>query len=133
MNRLVSLKAVAAMALVLGTFGAASTAHARSDVQFSITLQSPGLYVQPAPVYVQPAPVYTYPRPVYLQPAPIYNPPSRIVYVQPAPVYVQPPYRHGWGHHHHGQKAHARGPWGDYDRDGTPNRVDRFPADPYRR
>ncbi|MGE3346848.1 MAG: hypothetical protein AB7I35_05375 [Ramlibacter sp.] len=116
MNRLISLKSIAAAAVVLGAFGAATAAHARSDVQFSISLGTPGVYVQPAPVYVQPRPVYVQPRPVY---------------VQPAPVYVQPYYGHGW-RHPHGHHAHARGPWGDADRDGTPNRYDRFPTNPYR-
>ncbi len=131
MKRLTSLKSLAAAAIVLGAFGA-SVAHARSDVFFSIGVQAPGVYVQPAPVYVQPAPVY----------------------VQPAPVYVEPQYGWGWerrgpygdrdrdgipniydrdGHRHHWRHANLRGPFGDYDRDGVPNRVDRFPGNPYRR
>ncbi|MCW5648580.1 MAG: hypothetical protein KIS62_02420 [Ramlibacter sp.] len=115
MNRLLSLKSLAATAVVLGAFGAATAAHARSDVQFSISLGTPGVYVQPTPVYVPPPPVYVQPRPVY---------------VRPAPVYVQPYY--GW-HHPHGRHVGARGPWGDADHDGTPNRYDRFPTNPHRR
>ncbi|TFZ04795.1 hypothetical protein [Ramlibacter rhizophilus] len=106
-----------AAALVLGGLGAASTAHAGPDVSFSVGINVPFGYVQPAPVYgpppvyVQPAPVYVQPRPVYVQPHP--------VYVQPAPVYGQP----GWGQHFRG--GHRGGPWGDADRDGVPNRYDR--------
>ena len=72
MKRITSAKFLAAGAIALGAFVAASAAHAGSDVHFSI-----GVY-SPAPVYVEPAPVYLQPRPVY---------------VQPAPVYVQPPLR----------------------------------------
>jgi hypothetical protein len=111
---------IAAAAIVLGGLGAASAAHARSDVFFSIGVQSP------QPVYVQPQPVYVQPRQVYVQPAPAYYPPQT-VYVQPSPVYVQPaPYgyyydngrdwrrvewerRQYWQRQHHG--------W-DRDRDG---------------
>ena len=72
MNHFVSMKSIAAAALVLGALASTAAAHARSDVQFSISLQSPGFYVEPAPVYVQPAPVYVWPAPVYVQPAPVY-------------------------------------------------------------
>lgn len=128
MNRLVSPKTIAAVALVLGTFGAASTAQARSDVQFSITFQTPGVYVQPAPVYV-------HPRPVYVQPAPVYTRPQPIYYAPPSTVYVYPYYGHDKGHRQHrGHKGQnqVRGPWGDFDRDGTPNRYDSFPGNPNR-
>ena len=109
MNRLFSVKSIAAAAVVLGAFGAATAAHARSDVVFSIGVQVPGAYG-----YAQPA------------------------YVAPSPVYVQPQYQYGWddrdGWRHHGNhRVNFRGPWGDYDRDGVPNRFDRFPANPYRR
>lgn len=122
MNRIASLKSLATAVLVLGTLGATTTtAHAQNDVQFSITLGTPGFYAQPAPVYA-------YPQPVYVQPAP--------VYAYPRPVYVQPAPMHGWGHQSHyyqSRNEHARGAWGDYDRDGTPNRYDRFPGNPNRR
>ncbi len=78
----------AAIVLVAG-MGAVASAHARSDVNFSIGIQVPGVYVQPAPIYYQPEPVYVQPRPVYVQPQPVYVQP-RPVYVQPQPVYVQP-------------------------------------------
>jgi PXPV repeat-containing protein len=142
-----STRFLAAAALALGAFGAASAAHAgRSDVYFSVGVQSPGVYVQPAPVYVQPRhEYYVQPQPVYVQP--------RHVYVQPQPVYVTP--RHyGYGNVYgddwrwrHRERRHARwyGPYGDldhdgvmnqYDRDrdgdGVRNRYDRFPDQPYR-
>ena len=112
MNRLFSAKPLLAAALAIGALGAASAAHARSDVQFSIGIGAPIGYVQPAPVYVQPQPVY----------------------VQPQPVYVYPyarPHRH---HHRHDEwRYHDRrgGAW-DADRDGVPNRYDRAPRNPYR-
>jgi len=137
MKRLASPKSLAAVAVVLGAFAAASAAHARSDVYFSIGVQSPGYgygYVQPAPVYVQPAPVYLQPR---------------VEYYAPRPVYVQPQ-SYYYGQHRYGQRYDGRyerrwGPNGDLDRDGIRNRNDRdidgdgvrnrrdhFPADRYR-
>jgi len=76
-------------ALTVAALGAASAAHARNDVTWSIGISSPGVYVQPAPVYLPPPPVYYQPRQVYVQPAPVYLQPAP-VYVQPAPVYLQP-------------------------------------------
>ncbi len=117
MTRFFSARSIAAAAVVLGAFGAATAAHARSDVVFSIGVQVPGAYgyVQPEPVYVQP----------------------QSVYVAPRQVYVQPQYQYGWDdrdgwRHHRQHRASFRGPWGDYDRDGVPNRYDRAPANPYR-
>lgn len=121
MNRIISFKSLAATAVVLGAMAVATSAHARSDVQFSITLGTPGVYVQAAPVYRHPQHVYVQPAPIYVRPAP--------VYVRPAPVY-------GWGHQrpiHHGHPMNIRGPRGDFDRDGVPNRYDRFPGNPNRR
>ena len=140
MKRLTSLKSVAAVAVVLGALGAASAAHARSDVVFSIGLQSPGVYVQPAPVYTQPYYGYSVPQPVYVQP-------------QYETYYG---YQQGWdnrrgpygdrdGHgianvydrydNRYGQRRHADryGPYGDLDRDGVPNRYDRYPQNGHRR
>ncbi len=110
---------VATAAVAVAALGAASVAHARSDVTWSIGISSPGVYVQPAPVYVpqpvyvQPRPVYVQPPPIYVQPAPVYYPPQ-IVYTQPPAYgyyYYSPDWRraewerrHGWRHrHHHGQ------------------------------
>ncbi len=131
MNRIVILKSLATAALALGTLAAATTAHARDDVQFSITLGTPGVYAHPRPVYVQPAPVYVQPRPIYAQPISSYVYPRPVYYTQPAPVYG------GWGHqrqrHHYGRDINNRGPMRDYDNDGIPNRYDRFPGNPNRR
>jgi len=139
MKHLISTKSLAAVAVALGVLVAATSAHARSDVFFSIGVQVPGIYVQPAPVYVQPVPVYVRPMPVYVQPMP--------VYVRPAPVYVQPRLfytsapgyyqRHDHGRRHNGQQWQGRSPYGDFDRDrdgdGVRNRYDRLPDNPNRR
>jgi len=150
MKRILSSKSVAAAAVALCAFAGASVAHARSDVVFSIGVQSPGVYVQPQPVYVQPSPVYVEPRPVYTQPRTVYSQP---VYVQPQPVYEYR-YEHDRGRHigwdrdgrQHPRFASRFGPYGDLDRDGVrneydrdrdgdgvPNRYDRAPMDPSRR
>lgn len=150
MTRLFSAKPLVTAAVVLGAVVAASAAHARSDVILSIGVNAPFGYVQPAPVYVQPQPVYVQPQPVYVQPQP--------VYVQPRPVYVPPQMVYGYGHrydrrgpygdwdrdgvpnrfdrdsrYYDHRIAHRRGPWGDWDGDGVPNRYDREPGNPYRR
>lgn len=108
MQQLISGKFLAVTALAAAALGAAGVAHARSDVMFSIGINTPvyaqpaPVYVQPAPVYAQPAPVYMEPQPVYVQPAPVYVRPApvvvapRVVY-GPQPVYVGPRY-YGWGH-----------------------------------
>lgn len=123
MTPLFTARPFLAAALALAALGAATAAHARSDLVFSIGLNAPYGYVQPAPVYVPPQPVYYQPAPVVYEPAP--------VYYQPAPVYSQPQQvyyrnRHRW-------HDHRRGPWGDADGDGVPNIHDRAPFDPYRR
>lgn len=115
MKRLASARFLLTAAVAFAAFAAVSTAHARTDVHLSIGI--PFGYVQPAPVYVQPAPVYYEPRPVYIQPRP--------VYVQPQPIYYYDDHR---GHRGHKR----RGPWGDADRDGVPNRYDHAPRNPYR-
>lgn len=121
MKRLTSLKSIAAAVIVLGAFGAASAAHARSDVFFSIGVQAPGLYVMPAQAYVRPEPVYVAPPPVYVQPQ----------YGQAGER--RDPYGDRDGYRHHMRQVNQHGPYGDYDRDGVPNRYDRFPGNPYRR
>ena len=109
MKRLSSTKFLAVAIACVG-FAAAGAAHARSDVVVTFGVQAPYGYGYAQPVYVQPQPVY----------------------VQPQPVYVQPGYGYGHdrGHRHHRQ--HRRGPWGDADRDGVPNRYDHAPHNPYR-
>lgn len=120
MIRLRSTPSLFALAAAVGTFAAAGAAHARSDVQFSIGVHVPG-YVQPAPVYVQPRPYYVQPRPRYVQPQPYYVQPQPY-YVQPQPYYAQPGrVEYGW----HGKRRGRGGPWGDWDRDGVPNKYDR--------
>ena len=158
-----AIRTAALAAVAVAAFMGASSAQARDDVQFSITVGSPGyvqqapVYIRPQPVYEQPAPVYSYPSPVYSYPSPVYSQPAP-VYVRPAPtysvpaqVYVAPPPVYvqrggGWGgrdrdgyereerhHQHHWYRDGRRGPWGDADSDGVPNRFDRFPANPYYR
>jgi hypothetical protein len=118
MKRLISAKSIAVAALALGAVGAASAAHARSDVFFSIGV--PGAYVSNAPVYVQPQPVYVAP-PVYQYEQPVYYGNTGVTY-----VYER-------DHHRHWRHDHRFGPYGDRDHDGVPNRFDRAPANPYRR
>lgn len=124
-----SLSRFVAAALFAGaTFGLASAAQARPDVQVSIGLPGlpglpplPGLpfFVQsrPAPVYVQPEPVYVQPRPVYAEPEVVYQRPWRPSYRYEYEYERERPWRHGdwqrreWQHRHH-----------DGDRYGPPNR-----------
>jgi hypothetical protein len=126
MKRISSLKSIATAAVVLGAFGAASAAHASTDVFFSV--QAPGVYMQSAPAYA-----YVQPNPVFVQPQ--YGQVWHRGY-QPEVVSVYE--RDGWRHHRHYQRDYQRdyqrtGPYGDYDRDGVPNRWDHAPANPYRR
>ena len=123
MKRLLSAKTIAVAALALGAVGAASAAHARSDVFFSIGV--PGAYVSNAPVYVQPQPVYVAP-PVYQYEQPAYY--GNSYYGNPGVTYV---YERDHRRHWRGDRRH--GARGDYDHDGVPNRFDRAPANPYRR
>lgn len=120
MRRSTFTKSLATAGLVLGALGAASAAHARSDVYFSVGVQSPGVYVQPAPVYVQPQPAYVAPQPVYVAPRP--------VYVEPQPVYRPGHYgQHRYEDDRRRYDSHAwqrRGPYGDHDRDGVANVYD---------
>jgi hypothetical protein len=139
MKRLFSAKSLFAAAVALGAVGAASVAHAGTSVTLSIGMNAPYGYVRPAPVYVQPQPVYVQPRPIYAQPRQIYVQPQPI-YVQPRPIYVQPrpgyvqPQTIYYGHDRRwDRRGDRRGPYGDWDRDGVPNRFDRAPFDPYRR
>jgi hypothetical protein len=128
MNRLFSAKPLLAAAVALGAIGAASAAHARTDVVFSVGIPA---YVEPAPVYVQPRPVYVQPQTVYYghryverqgawgdrdrDGVPnIYDRDSR--YYNPRVAYE---------HRQHG--------WRDSDRDGVPDRFDARPHNPYRR
>lgn len=110
MKRISSAKFIATAALALGALGAVTAAQARSDVQFSIGVQVPGVYAQPAPVYVDPQPVYVQPQPVYSTP----------VYVNPAwgaygyydndRGWRQAEWRRReWERHHRWEERHERG------------------------
>jgi hypothetical protein len=127
MSHLFSTPSLAAIALTLGAFAAASSAHARSDVTFSVGVQVPGLYVQAAPAHVQPRPIY--------RPAPGHhgrfdegqrhgrpNWQGRSPYGDRdgiANVFERGGPRHQW------QQSRLYGPYGDLDRDGIRNRWDR--------
>ena len=148
MKHLISTPSLAAIVLTLGAFAAASPAHARSDVTFSVGVQVLGVFVQPAPVYVQPRPIYVQPRPMYV-PAPVHHggphwqgrgPYGDRDHDGIANVYDRGGPRHQW------YPSRLHGPYGDLDRDGirnqwdrdvdgdgVPNRYDRVPANPYRR
>src|SRR4051812_47639284 len=122
MNRLMSAKhLILSAAVAAAGIAAASSAHARSNVELVIGFPAPPVYVQPAPVYVQPAPVYVRPAPVYQQPQTVYYNNG----------YYNGYYGRDWGrdHRHHDR----RGAWGDADRDGVPNRYDNAPNNPHRR
>jgi hypothetical protein len=94
-----TLATLAAGAWALSAMG--SQAHARSDVHWSIGVNTPGVVVgvsNAPPVYYAPPPVYYAPPPVYYAPRPIYYAP-RPIYYGPPPVYYapRPVYRSGWG------------------------------------
>ena len=117
---------VATTALVYLAMSAASSAHARSDVTFSIGIHAPRahgyaapvhvpppygvvqprpVFVQPRPYYVQSAPVFSQPRPVFMQTHPFYVQPAP-VFIQPRPVFLQPPnHRHYYGQEHGWRRA----------------------------
>ncbi|MDD5028465.1 MAG: thrombospondin type 3 repeat-containing protein [Rhodoferax sp.] len=98
MKHLISTRALAAVAVALGAFAAASAAHARSDVYFSIGVQVPGIYVQPSPMHLQP----------------------RLVFM-PAPGHFGRYERYGNDRRNHGQHWQSRGPYGLQGRDGSAN------------
>ena len=141
MKHLTSRQWLAATAIALGAFAAASSAQARNDVNVSASVQAPGVYVQVAPAHVLPRPVYT--------PAPIYerrydegrrNDGERWQRGGPHGD------RDGFDSRNQWRQARLYGPHGDLDRDGipnqrdrdrdgdgVPNRFDRLPNNPYRR
>jgi hypothetical protein len=139
MNRLFSAKSFLVAAVALGAVGAASAAHARTDVMVNIDLGTPA-YVAPAPMYVQPRPVYAPSRPVYVEPAfGYYGHERQNRYVQRTGAWgdqdrdgVPNAYDRD-SRFYNPRMAHRRGAWGDADRDGVPNRFDHAPANPYRR
>ena len=107
MKHLIS-RSLAAVVVTLGAFAAASSAHARSDVYFSIGVQEPRVFVQPPPLYVQPQPYYRV--------GPDYD-----------RRYNDQRYndrRYSDDRHHDGQHWQRRGPYGDRDHDGIANIYD---------
>lgn len=111
---LLSRRLATAAAMALAVFGAASSAHARGDVTFSIGIHVPGARVHAAPVYVPPReahprqrPVYVQPRPVFVQPRPVFVQP-RPVFVRPRQAFVQPP---GVGRHYRNGNDWRRAQW----------------------
>jgi hypothetical protein len=129
MKRLFSAKPLVAAAVALGAVVAASAAHARSDVVFSVGVNVPYGYVQPAPVYVQPQPVYVQPHAAYY---------GQGYYAQRSGPYGDwdrdgVPNRFDRDSRWYDPRAaHRRGGWRDADHDGVPNRADRAPHNPYR-
>ncbi|MEO7152371.1 MAG: hypothetical protein ABIX46_11775 [Burkholderiaceae bacterium] len=137
--------ALAAAATVL----AAGAAHAGSNVYWSIGLNAPGVgtVISNAPGYYDPAPVYAYPPQVVYAPTPrVYYPPQveyapsprvyyppQVVYERPAPIYYQGARRirdrdrDGIPNRYdrYDNRAGRHGAYGDRDRDGIPNRYDR--------
>lgn len=101
---------------LIGGLCAAGAAQAQADVQWSVTIGSPGY----GPVYTQPAPVYRVPAPVYR--APVYT----------VPRYHQPTHwdRDGDGIPNRYDTRYNPG-W-DRDGDGVPNRYDRHDHNPWR-
>ncbi len=139
MTSLFNAKPLLAAALAVGALAAASAAHARSDVVFSIGVQAPYGYAQPAPVYVQPQPVYMQHQPVYVQPQPVYYESNRWHERRGGGVWGDsdrdgvPNIYDRDSRFYDGRAAWRAGMRGDADRDGVPNRYDRAPNNPYRR
>ena len=123
MKRLISAKSLVIAAVALGAVGLASAAHARSDVTFSIGVNAPYGYVQPAPVYVQPQTVY-YGHDRRWERNGAYGDSDRDgipnIYDRDSRYYDA-------------RVAYRQRAWGDADHDGVPNRFDRAPNNPYRR
>lgn len=149
MKRLFSAKALVAVTVALGAVAVVSAAHARTDVILSIGLNAPYGYVQPAPVYAQPQSWYVQPQSWYVQPQSTYVQP-RHYYPQPQVVYYGNERRYERGgpfgdwdrdgipnrfdrdSRFYDHRARGHGGWGDWDRDGVPNRYDNAPNNPYR-
>ena len=75
MKRPLSSRFIAAAAVAVAAFGAATAAQAHPDIQLSIGLPGLPVFVRPEPVFVQPAPVYAPPVIGYERPwQPSYRP-----------------------------------------------------------
>jgi len=126
MKHLISTKSIAAVAIALGAFTAASSAHAASDVHFTIGVSVPGIHAQLTPVHMQHRPIVTPVHGYFLG----LNDGRRDDGKQ---------WRHHnpySGHDRNGfassvdqrnrwHRQHSFGPYGDLDRDGIMNRHDR--------
>ena len=119
-------KFVAAAALAVAALGAASAAHARSDVYFSIGVQGAPVYVAPAPIYVRPQPVYVQPRPVYVLPRPVYVQPQ--VYAAPAERYRARPWPRAHVAAYEEERAWRRAEWRRMHRRQHHHDWDRYPS-----
>ncbi len=127
LSRLSSAKPVLAAAVALGALGAATAAHAHTDVVFSVGIPAPAYYA-PAPAYVAPAPVYVRPEPVFV-PEPVYAE-APVAYYGHGRRYFGPPVRYEQRYEHRYYGGYG---WRDSDRDGVPNRFDHAPYNPHRR
>ena len=115
-----------ATAATLLSAGTAQAGHVNWSIGINLppigTVISNGPVYAPAPVYYEPAPVYYEPAPVYYAPPPVvYRPAPRVIYAPPPVVYSRPvPVVYGgWSQHSHQQ-------YRDSDRDGIPDRWDRY-------
>jgi hypothetical protein len=134
-------RGLATLGLVAGAWAltvAASSAHARSDVYWSVGVNGPGVAIGATngPVVVSPPGYYYDPRPVVVAPPPVYLPRPPVVYAPPvvygpSVVYAPRPVviggrgpvywdddrgRDHWRGHRHGHR-HDRD-WEDEDRGG---------------
>ena len=95
MNRVFSLKFLAAATFATAALGAATVAEARPDVQLSIGIQSGPVWVAAVRGQTQPQPVYGYRGPGYAQRAPVVV--RAPVFVAPHAVFGRPGWRVGDG------------------------------------
>ncbi len=125
MKHLISTKSIAAVAFALGTFTAASSVHAGSDMHMTIGVSVPGIHAQLTPVQMHSRQVFT----------PAHGDSSRINYGRRDDGnnwQRRNPYS---GHDRNGiassgdprnrwHQTRSYGPYGDLDRDGIMNRWD---------
>ena len=126
MKHLISTKSIAAVAIALGAFTAASSAHAASDVHFTIGVAAPGIHVQLAPLHMQHRPVFT---PEYSQFS-RFNDGRRDDGNQwqrrnPYSGHERNDFASSGYPRNRWHQPRSYGPYGDLDRDGIMNRHDR--------
>jgi hypothetical protein len=124
-----------AKALVAATVALGAVAAASAAHARSDVILSIGVNVPYG--YVQPAPVYVQPRPVYVQPQTVYYGHDRR-YERSGPFGDWDrdgiPNRFDRDSRFYDPRvAYRHGGWRDADRDGVPNRYDHAPTNPYRR